>query len=69
VLPGRCVASLVRGISVAAFGLLVPGAAAVAATGPGESPEEPLKFELSFPAGVRQEPADGRLFVVISREG
>src|SRR6266540_166831 len=28
-----------------------------------------LKFELSFPASVRGEAADGRVFVVISREG
>ena len=44
--------------------VLLALAAAVAARG-----AEPLKFELSFPAGVRQEPADGRLFVVIAREG
>jgi putative esterase len=44
-------------------------AAAACGAGPGESSREPLRFELSFPAGVRQEPADGRLFVVISREG
>lgn len=28
-----------------------------------------LRFELSFPASVRAEPADGRVFVVLSREG
>jgi hypothetical protein len=49
-----------RSTLVVFFGL----AAAASAGG-----AEPLKFELSFPAGVRQEPADGRLFVVISREG
>ncbi|MGH9317846.1 MAG: hypothetical protein ACRD1P_12165, partial [Thermoanaerobaculia bacterium] len=28
-----------------------------------------LRFELSFPASVRTEPADGRVFVIISRQG
>ena len=51
-------------------GLLLTAASAVAAApGPGDSPEGLLKFELSFPASVRGEPADGRLFVVVSREG
>jgi Putative esterase len=49
--------------------LLTAASAAAAAPGPGDSPEEPLKFELSFPASVRGEPADGRLFVVVSKEG
>ncbi len=28
-----------------------------------------LRFELSFPASIRSEPADGRVFVIISRQG
>jgi hypothetical protein len=32
-------------------------------------PGEPLRFELTFPASVRKEPVDGRVFVVITRDG
>src|SRR6266498_3563761 len=39
------------------------------AAGPADPAAASLKFELSFPASVRGEAADGRVFVVISREG
>src|SRR6266545_2348561 len=42
---------------------------AASAAGRGVPADASLKFELSFPASVRGESADGRVFVVISREG
>ncbi len=32
-------------------------------------PETALRFEVSFPASARSEPADGRVFVIVAREG
>jgi hypothetical protein len=34
-----------------------------------EEPVSKLRFEISFPASTRSEPADGRVFVVITRDG
>src|SRR6266498_5157091 len=39
------------------------------AAGPGDPADASLRFELSFPASVRGESADGRVFVVIARQG
>src|SRR5450432_197072 len=49
--------------------LVVCAICAVAPSGTlrGDQPS-PLRFELSFPASVRSEPADGRVFVIITRK-
>ena len=41
----------------------------LALTATAAEPGSGLRFELSFPASVRSEPVDGRVFVVITREG
>jgi putative esterase len=53
----------VRRLGILLAGLLWAGSAGA------EEPAAALRFELSFPEGVRSQPADGRLFVVISKEG
>ncbi|HSP95168.1 MAG TPA: alpha/beta hydrolase-fold protein [Thermoanaerobaculia bacterium] len=50
------------------LGILVAGLLWAGSTG-AEEPAAAVRFELSFPEGVRSQPADGRLFVVISKEG
>ena len=47
------------GLSFCALGALAGGVASAAETS--------LRFELTFPASVRSEPADGRVFVIISK--
>ena len=41
----------------------------LALTATAAEPGSGLRFELSFPASVRSEPVDGRVFVVITRDG
>jgi len=41
----------------------------MAAPPPDASPATRLRFELSFPASVRPEAADGRVFVILTRDG
>src|SRR5262245_59644550 len=43
-------------------------AAALPETLRAEGPPARLRFELSFPASVRPEPVDGRVFVVVTRK-
>src|SRR6266540_5887877 len=63
-----CITALLRGLSVSILTLLGSGAvhAAAASVCPRETT---LRFELSFPASIRSEPADGRVFMIIAREG
>lgn len=53
-------------ISAAALALTVAAGAARGETGVEKAP---LRFEVSFPATVRSSPADGRVFVIVTREG
>ena len=64
----RIVVTLARGLPVSILTLLGPCEVGAAA-GPACARETALRFELSFPASARSEPADGRVFVIVAREG
>ena len=58
---------LVPALACAALTLcLAPSGVRGQAAAPAPSP---LRFEVSFPSSARSEPADGRIFVVLSRQG
>jgi hypothetical protein len=56
--------NIIRSGAAAACSLLVLNSLAGA-----EEPAARLRFEISFPAAARSEPADGRVFVVLTRDG
>ena len=62
----RAALRLLRG--AAAVGIVATASAAPALPA-AAAPSARLRFEISFAASVRPEPADGRVFVIVSRDG